>query len=212
MRVTFDRDERMLRWFNDSGEIAYVVFGLGGLQAEVEFPSDWHEQARTWVRLSLGLIRGAVSFPYNGKPVPDEYQCSGPTYGFSFFEDLLFVRYGKSKGRRDDPSKAFTMPWGWRGCEHTVLTLPESHGYTYTLRSGEVQNRVAKVYAETRTWWRPWLPWRKTVTSINVEFDGEVGERTGSWKGGTVGCGYPMLPGEAPVETLRRMERERVFD
>jgi hypothetical protein len=48
-------------------------------------------------------------------------------------------------------------------------------------------------------------------TSIEVGFDDEVGERTGSWKGGTIGCGYDMLPDESAVQCLRRMERERKF-
>jgi len=43
------------------------------------------------------------------------------------------------------------------------------------------------------------------------EETGEVGERTGEWKGGTTGCGYQMLPNETPLETLRRMEKERKF-
>lgn len=87
--------------------------------------------------------------------------------------------------------------------------------YTYTLKSGEVQNRTATVYVERREWrwrWLKWLPWpcikRK---SIDVAFDGEVGEQTGSWKGGTIGCGYEMRRGEAAETTLRRMEAERNF-
>ena len=47
--------------------------------------------------------------------------------------------------------------------------------------------------------------------SINVQFSDETGERTGSWKGGTIGCGYDMLPGETAEQTLRRMEKEREF-
>jgi hypothetical protein len=41
---------------------------------------------------------------------------------------------------------------------------------------------------------------------------GEVGERTGSYKGGTLGCSHKMLKGETPLQTLRRMEKERKFD
>jgi hypothetical protein len=44
-----------------------------------------------------------------------------------------------------------------------------------------------------------------------IEFNDEVGERTGSWKGGTLGCGYNLLPNETPLECLRRMEKERKF-
>lgn len=88
----------------------------------------------------------------------------------------------------------------------------ETYDYTYTLKSGEVQHRKATIYVERMEWrWRclKWLPlFAKKRQSITVEFDAEVGERTGSWKGGVMGTGYTMLPGESPLETLRRMELE----
>lgn len=93
-----------------------------------------------------------------------------------------------------------------------VSTLP----YRYVLRSGEVQERTATVYVERMEWRRKWTRWlplfAKVRTSIDVAFNDEVGERTGSWKGGCIGCGWNMLPGETAEQTLRRMERERVFD
>lgn len=87
------------------------------------------------------------------------------------------------------------------------------YDYTYRLKNGETQHRKASVTIERRTWYMRWLPCKKKVhTSIDVKFDGEVGERTGSWKGGTIGCSYEMLPTETPENTLRRMESERIFD
>lgn len=87
--------------------------------------------------------------------------------------------------------------------------------YRYVLRSGEVQERVATVSVneyEFRWRWFHWLPFpRKIRRSIKVEFNGEVGERSGSWKGGCIGSGYDLLPNETPEECLRRMERERKF-
>lgn len=92
----------------------------------------------------------------------------------------------------------------------------ETYPYTYTLKDGTVQNRMATIKTEEREWrmiWLKWLPWfAKISRTIAVEFDGEVGERTGSWKGGTIGCGYDLLPNETPLECLRRMEKERVFN
>jgi hypothetical protein len=90
-------------------------------------------------------------------------------------------------------------------------TLP----YRYLLRSGEWQERTATIGVEEREWrrraWR-WLPmFRKISRSIHVEFSDEVGERSGSWKGGTIGCGYELLRDETPEECLRRMERDRKF-
>ena len=87
--------------------------------------------------------------------------------------------------------------------------------YAYRLRNDELQQRKATVFVERRAWRPRWFEWtslfEKSCQSIAVEFDDEVGERTGSWKGGCVGCGYTMLPGETPKQTLRRMERERFF-
>lgn len=91
----------------------------------------------------------------------------------------------------------------------------ETHPYTYTLRSGHVQSVTATIHRERFTLsrkWFGWLPWLdKRLNTIDVRFSDEVGERAGSWKGGCIGCGYDMRPGETPLDTLRRMERERKF-
>lgn len=89
--------------------------------------------------------------------------------------------------------------------------------YTYKLKCGEIQSRTATFHVSEMEWrWRMFRKWRigpkRVRRSIDIRFDGEVGERSGSWKGGCTGCGYDMLPGEDPVACLRRMERERVFE
>lgn len=100
--------------------------------------------------------------------------------------------------------------------ERQLNLYTETHDYTYVLRSGEAQDRGATITIqewETRRRWLWWCaPLARVRRSIDVKFSGEVGERTGSWKGGTVGCGWTMLPGELPVHALRRMERERKFN
>lgn len=195
---------------DDYIELAYITTGITGLSAMVEFPSDWHERKRGWVRIGLGLIGVAVSFPWKWT-VPDHYQCSGPTYGFQFYEDIFWLRYGKDKGTRDDPRICIYMPWHWRHSDHFVLSEPQTHSYTYTLKSGVVQERTATIKVETRKWTRFWIPFKRTIKSIDITFNDEVGERSGSWKGGCIGCSYEMLPNETPLQTLRRMELERKF-
>lgn len=90
-----------------------------------------------------------------------------------------------------------------------------TYGYKYVLRNGTIQLRTATISVERRTRRQHWLSWTprfdKASYGIDVAFSGEVGERTGSWKGGCVGCGYTMLPYETPELCLRRMERERKF-
>ena len=191
-------------------EVAYLVFGLRGLKAEIEFPSDWHDHRRARVRLGFGLITLAFSFPWRWV-VPDDYQCSGPTYGFSFFQDGLHLHWGKCHGKRSDPMKVIQMPWGWRHRLHELLSGPVDAPYTYTLRSGEVQQRTASMNIERRVWTRPWFPYKRERQYININFSEEVGERSGSWKGGVLGCSYDMLPNETPLAALRRMEQERKF-
>jgi len=74
-----------------------------------------------------------------------------------------------------------------------------------------VQERTAAIRVEYGRWSRYWLPRVKESRWIDVQFNDEVGERTGSWNGGTIGCSYHMMPGETALATLRRMERERKF-
>jgi hypothetical protein len=233
-RIEKERGGWLCRLWNDSySEIAYAVIGPRGPRLEVEFPSDWHEHRRVWVRVGLGLIYIAFSFPWR-KVVPDQGQCQGPTYGFYCSAEAIVFHYGKTTGRPGDPYKFVYWPWSWNHVRHSYLNpdgslhhhagrgeynAPEetkqAHPYTYRLNNGTLQHRTATINGEEREWrWRglKWLPWpRKIQRTIDVDFDGEVGERTGSWKGGTTGCGWDWKSGESMEQALRRMERERRF-
>lgn len=100
----------------------------------------------------------------------------------------------------------------WKNPE---LVFIETHPYKYILNSGVEQNVNATITVEEMEWRPRWFKWtsmlNKVRKSINIEFSSEVGERTGTWKGGTGGCGYTLLPNETPLECLRRMEKERKF-
>jgi hypothetical protein len=57
--------------------------------------------------------------------------------------------------------------------------------------------------------WFKWLRWfhqPKIRRSLDLKFSAEVGPAKGSWKGGTIGHGIDMLPGEydTPQEAFRR--------
>jgi hypothetical protein len=213
VRVEKERGGWLLRlWNKDYAEVAYASLSIQGLCAEVAFPTEWHENARAWVRLGFGFLRIAFSIPWKWL-APDYMQCAGPTYGFVFFQDGLHLHWGQGKGTRDDPFAIIAMPWRWhhRKDAHKQLSKPETYPYIYTLSSGDVQYRNATIQAETRTWIRPWLPYKRVSRYIDVSFDEGVGERHGSWKGGCTGCSFDMQPGDTPVMALRRMEAERKF-
>lgn len=81
----------------------------------------------------------------------------------------------------------------------------------YKLRSAALDARPRHLWR--RRWrWFQWLPWPRMVKrSIDIRFDDEVGERTGSWKGGCIGWGFDWRHGETMLDALRRMEAERKF-
>jgi hypothetical protein len=175
----------------------------------------------------------AISLPWWGKVPADDGQCSGPTYGFAFHSDKFWVYTGKSTSGRH-AWIATALPWSYAHVRHSYLnpdgslhhdaepqeyTAPAQtktrYPYVYVRANGEVQNRRATVNGEERECrlhYAPWLPWpRKVFRSINVEFSDEVGEQSGSWKGGTIGCGWEWRLHETQEEALYRMQRERRF-
>ena len=87
--------------------------------------------------------------------------------------------------------------------------------YTYTLRSGDKQRVTATIKVREYERRRHWLRWTKLFAKVertlDVTFSDEVGEQAGSWKGGCIGCGWDLKPGETPEQALRRMEAERTF-
>ena len=113
--------------------------------------------------------------------------------------------------------------------------LYENFGFTYncTLKDRNGENELVYKYhydyldtydgtivpctfwIEEREWRPKWLTrtdrWKDVHRYIEIKFDGEVGKGKKTWKGGCIGCSYDLLPGEHPMECIRRMQRERKF-
>ena len=161
------------------------------------------------------------------------YQCKVPNYGVYYFDKSLWFCWGMKL-------YSFYMPYKWDWVRTSLLLKNgdwehetrshildyyteeyrkklwlENYNYTYILKDGTEQRRIATVGVEEREWrwhWFKWFPYiRKIEKVIDVSFNEGIGEETGSWKGDCMGCGYEMLPGETPYDTLSRMERERKF-
>ena len=70
----------------------------------------------------------------------------------------------------------------------------------------------ATTFIEEREWrrgekWFRWLSWfsaPKIRRSLSLSFNKEVGPKKGSWKGGTIGHGIDMEPGELHEAAFRR--------
>lgn len=183
---------------------------------------QYHE--RYTLIFSLVYLTFYISLPNFGY----DFNKWDRSWGFYYFQRSFWFCWGQK-------TWSLRLPWDFEMVRHEVLfpdgslrkppgdswdvadgRMVEKHPYTYTLKNGIEQNRTATVYTEEREWrwrWFKWLPWPRIIRRcIDVSFNDEVGERTGSWKGGVMGCGYDVLPGEKMGDTLRRMERERVFD
>ena len=153
------------------------------------------------------------------------------SWGFSFHSDALLLSWGGK-------TKCLFYPWRWEhvSTEHrlsngTWWTEPDNLGwseiqklkseqdiethvldYVYHLKRGETQHRKATVTTVRRTWKRKCLPFiKQSHTCIEFSFSDEVGEESGTWKGGVMATAERMLPGETVEQCFRRMEKTRAF-
>jgi hypothetical protein len=139
------------------------------------------------------------------------------TYGLMFYHiDSGFPSEFWVRGYR-----SFNFPWAYTFHKRDVLWDKNKWGdkiayktylYKYKLKSGETQIVNTTIYQE-KMYWKRWFGLQIDCKNrIEVEFDSEVGERTGSWKGGTIGCSYEIKKGETAYQCLLRMEQERTFN
>lgn len=82
--------------------------------------------------------------------------------------------------------------------------------FSFTDYDGEMLTATTRI--EEMEWYRGtgWFKWLryfmkpKVRRSLDINFSGETGRRKGSWKGGTIGCGIDMFPGELHESAFRR--------
>lgn len=109
--------------------------------------------------------------------------------------------------------------------KHLITFVPRSVDFPFELRIRDLvpaasftfedfdgEQLVATTRIEEREWrlgtgWFRWLSWFRrpfVQRSLEIEFSGETGRRKGSWKGGTIGHGIEMKPGELHEAAFRR--------
>ena len=202
------------------------------LAAEMIFSGADGEDKWPWMlHIHFLLLSAFIHLPFRLVPHSkrERWQRDWQRWGFSLGDDCFHAYW-------NERSKVFWLPWlnkvhqrhevrradgswvpfvgSWEQKEpdgREEFVFP----YEYKRRNGEIQKREATVYVDRRAWRPRWFTWTSLFEhsrqSIDVAFSDEVGERSGSWKGGCVGCGYEMLPNETPEQTLRRMEHDRIF-
>lgn len=188
--------------------------------------------------LTIAFIWGVFHFYLPFKTKLKE-GCNLPEYGIAIHNDTLWLYIGgefdESIGQctKNDQWKTWDLPFfsykfdgHWIQNKDRKWTLVENeaylyrkdqaytevHPFTYTLKSGTIQERTATCTVEKRKWHRKWFPFLARVQEvIDIEFNDEVGERSGSWKGGTIAMTHELLPNESIADCLTRMKQERTL-
>lgn len=96
----------------------------------------------------------------------------------------------------------------WEECNKLSESCPTVH---FEFEDYDGKRIVATCKIEEREWHRGegWFKWLKHFypvkirRSLDLRFSDEVGPEKGSWKGGTIGTGCDMLPGETPEQAFR---------
>ncbi len=214
----------------------WIIF-YWGWNFDISYSTCGYFDPRHRINLDLIFFSLTLILPFRSRHTDE---CDPPKWGIEYHHQTIWIEMG-GQGNGTNKHYTIYMPWQWswvrtsklrkdgewehegrtRGKdfwkkdEWAPILWSESHPYTYTLPKGGIQERVATIMVgemEWRLYWFKWLPCpRKVVRTIDVSFSDEVGPRTGSWKGGVVGCSYELLPNESPLTCLRRMEKEYIF-
>lgn len=209
-----------------------------GWNFDISYEICGYFDPRHRITLHLLYCNLTIKLPFKSK-YTDE--CDPPKYGIAYHNKTLWIyRGGKGNDNGGNKWWTFNMPWqlDWVRTsnlrkdgewEHETkknrkrfylegwddILWKETHPYVYILYSGEIQNRLATIRLSEREWRQKWLKWTKLFAIvrkfIEIDFNQEVGEESGGWKGGCTGCSYEMKENETPLYALRRMELERKF-
>lgn len=151
--------------------------------------------------------------------------CDPPRYGIAAHHGTLWVYKG---GEYDNSIGQVTRNawWTWDlpfiTLSHVDSYMDTAHGWVkdnvvsdhvkaqyytlpvkYVTKRGQLQRATATFHKTKSVFSRKWLPfYRKTIWGVRVDFDTEIGEGVGSFKGGTLSIRTTLPSDMPPVEAL----------
>lgn len=217
--------------FND-----WLIF-YWGWRFDVSYETCGYFDNRPRINLCLIFFSLTIVLPFRNNWTDE---CDGPKWGVAIHNNTVWIyRGGKGNMRGGNKWWTWDIPFITKEWVRTSILLKDytwehetrkskgknfwdekwksqqaSWTYSFTDKyDGQVIPTT--IYVEEREWRPKWLKWTSLFAykkrAIDVHFSKEVGKRKGSWKGGTIGCGYDLLSNEEPLDCLKRMEKERVF-
>jgi hypothetical protein len=215
-----DEDERKSYFRLSIGRFSF----LSALPAWLIRPEKKRVQARYWSPETIERM----GQDWYWEAIPREYGFSivdghlSICYGRSTHDSSTEQRWG------------CFLPWTqWNHVRHSLYGLKGEHFWTepkgakweayrdakdscprvaFDFEDHDGERLIATTLIEEREWhfgtgWFRWLRWfrpAKIRRSLDIRFSGETGPEKGSWKGGTVGTGIDMKPGELHEQAFRR--------
>lgn len=201
---------------------------------DISFEICGYFDNRPRINLDLFFFNLTIILPFKNKWTDE---CDSPKWGIAIHNKTFWIYRGGS-GNMNGGNKWWTwdIPFITKDWIRTSILLKDdtwehevngnrkefyneewkekqkSWTYDYTDKyDGEIIPTT--IYVEEREWKPKWLKWTKLFSvvdrSIDIHFSKECGNRKGTWKGGTIGCSYTILPNEDPLDCLKRMEKER---
>lgn len=130
-------------------------------------------------------------------------------YRFSLYDTAGAEFFTEFEADRRAKTKASATRLGYEDQYAAEKAMPK---VAFLIDDFDGQRITATTHIEEREWkfgegWFKWLSmFRKPMVrrSLSINFDKECGPEKGSWKGGTMGTGIDMLPGELHEAAFRR--------
>lgn len=166
------------------------------------------------------------------KPPHGYWDVHEREYGFCLHEGHLSVSLGRQTQDSETEQRwGCFLPWTqWRQVYHVVSDgdlciqvarlpwdeyqeqLDKIRRKRFRIRDHDDEEIDVETYVEQRVWrlgtgWFRWLGYlapTRERRSLDIRFLSETGPDKGSWKGGLIGTGFEMLPGESQREAFKR--------
>lgn len=153
----------------------------------------------------LSIARGRVT---NDSSTEQRWSCFLPWTQWRSVRETLFDTSGSVFYERRGQSPRYgTDAWdAQRAAKDTCPTV------TFSFKDFDEEPITAKTRLEETEMrrgtgkfkWVSLLCKKRVWRSLDIQFSGETGKRKGSWKGGTIGHGIDVLPGELHEDAFRR--------
>ena len=218
----------------DQLEIGKWYVGYRDKNLELTYRNRGYHYNNAEIHISMFGWHSMFRLPWRHKS--NEWYREEKRYGFYTFNKTLFSCWGWMLKSWEFPFVNYGTAIRWeryKGDPETYLISSlekenwEQHPYKTEYDGGCQQPTIweynftdaydgevisCKYWVEEMEWRPKWLQWTKNFSKtrrfIEVEFSKEVGSGKGTWKGGTTGLSYDLLPDEHPIACIQRMEKE----